>query len=390
MIFSLAAFFSILPITQGSHKPGMTLFLVIIFAIYAAFVLMLLFGWARSMEGSITGTSRVRKISVVIPFRNEVANLNKLLESLQAQTYPREDFEVILVDDHSDDAFQEQVEKRKSTLHTIRILNLQNTVGKKAALTLGIAKSKGEVIATTDADCVPAPDWLKEINHEFDLPSVKMAIGAVRLEGDSWFARMQSLEMASLIGTSGATLGWGFPSMCNGANLSFLRSAFDEVDGYQGNETVPSGDDEFLMRKFFARWKNGLRFLNRSGTVVATSAQKKMTSFVAQRLRWAGKWKHNSHKSTRLMALAVLFFHLVFIGSFFTLMVGLINWRSFGLMWAAKIFVEALFLFSVARFLEIRWRWSIFFLLQFVYSFYVVSIGFASQVVTPKWKGRAV
>lgn len=88
--------------------------------------------------------------------------------------------------------------------------------------------------------------------------------------------------------------------------------------------------------------------------------------------------------------MVVWLFHLVFLLMPFAAIFGYISWKLFFILAGAKIFVESLFLIPVANFLNVRWSWISFLVLQFVYSFYVISIGLVSQFMTSKWKGRKV
>jgi poly-beta-1,6-N-acetyl-D-glucosamine synthase len=365
----------------------MTLLFIVFISIYGAFVLFLLVGWERTRDQETTLNLSDPFISVVIPFRNEQNNLPGLLLDLKAQRHPN--FEVVLIDDHSTDLSRQIVEDAMEGFENARLISLDTSSGKKAALTEGIRQAKANIILTTDADCQFNKDWLSQVARSYD-ETAKMVIGSVRIKGDRFFGKLQSIEMASLTGTSGGTLGWGFPSMCNGANLSFKKSAFEEVGGYETNESIPSGDDDFLMRKFFDRYPLGIRFLTHRDSVVATHAQTTISAFVQQRLRWAGKWRHNSSASVKLLALSVLSFHLSLIAFSGLAAAGYISSKVFFYGMGARFFVEALFLFSVCRFLQVRWSWFAFLVLQFFYPVYVVSIGFASQWMSAEWKGRKV
>ncbi len=136
---------------------------------------------------------------------------------------------------------------------------------------LGVEKAGGEIIVTTDADCRLPIHWLQSIATSFHEGNVKMVFGGVRIKEDkSFFSKLQALEFCSLIGTGGAMAGLGIPILCNGANLAFLRSAFLEVKGYDGNLDIPSGDDEFLMRKIDRRFPGSIRFQPSEDSVVET------------------------------------------------------------------------------------------------------------------------
>jgi hypothetical protein len=199
---------------------------------------------------------------------------------------------------------------------------------------------------------------------------------------------MQSLEFSSLIGAGAATMSFGIPTMCNGANLAFRKEVFEEVNGYQGNETIASGDDEFLMRKIFKRYPDGIIFHDSPEGVVSTQPQQTLSQFISQRLRWAGKWKHHTDLSTKLLGLFIFIVHL----SVIILPVAYFMDPKRGDMLLtfllSKIILEYLFLHRVTSWLKIRWDWQSFILLQFLYPLYALSTGLMSLFVKPDWKGR--
>ena len=79
---------------------------------------------------------------------------------------------------------------------------MENDFGKKAAIEYSVAKSQGELIITTDADCLMGPDWLSSMIQPFHQPQTQMVLGAVKLVGDSLFQKMQSLEFSALMGVT--------------------------------------------------------------------------------------------------------------------------------------------------------------------------------------------
>jgi len=365
-------------------------FFAIVFLIYSISVLTLAFGWAKlNDQEKKKATISVRTISVVIAVRNESAHLPFLIQDIEQLSYPEGHFEIILVDDHSQDGSFELAKENVKISNSIVIKLEGKDQGKKAALRLGIAQASGEIIVTTDADCRLLPQWLSRINERFQNKELKLLTGLVRIDPErSIFNRLQSLEFSSLIGAGGATIGLGKPTMCNGANLAFLKSAFNEVNGYEGNENIPSGDDEFLMRKINARWKNSVGFMLDQDAIVSTSPAFSVTDWINQRLRWASKWKYNSSVFTRMTALTVLTFHLTFILFFGFILMDGFSARQVAILWGSKMFVEAVFLMPVHSSLKLRWSWISFLLLQFTYSFYVVSVGILSQIKSYEWKGR--
>jgi len=161
----------------------------------------MIFGWWSNSKPTLNAEQN--SIGVIVPFRNEANNLEKLVSSLQVQTYQK--FEVIFVNDHSEDDSIEIIKRLAAqTDLEWHLINLEEKEGKKAAIEAGIEFSNVELIVTTDADCWMGPDWLTHINEAFD-KNTNMVAGPVTLAGEkSLFDAWQQLEFSTLIGTGGA------------------------------------------------------------------------------------------------------------------------------------------------------------------------------------------
>jgi poly-beta-1,6-N-acetyl-D-glucosamine synthase len=369
---------------------GMTFIFILIFLSYLIAVFGLITGWIKAVAQPVPGVAKEKFISVIIPFRNEEKTIGQLIHDLQQQEYPRDKFEVILINDHSEDNSVNAINEELRGPISAKLMN--NTAhGKKSALTEGIGYAIGTIIVTTDADCRVKKGWIRSINNSFSDESIKMTFGAVRIEaGNALFGNMQALEFSSLIGSGASTTAFGFPTLCNGANLAFTKDAFTATGGYEGNEHIASGDDEFLMRKIEATYSNGIRFNNSSENVVTTYPQKTINSFLAQRIRWAGKWRHHDGTNSKLLAVYIFLFHLsVMLLPFFVIMGDISAYIMLGLL-LAKALVEFLFLRQVSSWLLVPWHWLSFFLLQLVYPIYAVGVALAALFKKTAWKGRAL
>jgi len=374
---------------QFNQKPAMTAFFITVFGIYFLFLILLLIGWNTSTTTERKESS-AHFLSIIIPFRNEEVNLFALVESLLKLDYPKEKFEVLLINDHSTDDSLNRARQLSDNYPNIKIVTPPSN-GKKNAIAYGVEISNGEIIVTTDADCEVPKEWLASINNQFQNRSICMVVGAVRVKSDnSFFSKLQAMEFSSLIGSAASSLSLGFPTMANGANLSYRKHAFVQVNGYDGNTQIASGDDEFLMRKVIKEFGvPSLKFLKDSNAVVTTGAQKSIADFLIQRIRWAGKWRHNSDFIIVVLSIFILLFQttcLAALGSLFfvqtnSLMLVLI---------IAKIFLEGLFLFFVSRFLKQKFYSHAFFLLQILYPVYVIVVGILSNLVRVSWKGRSI
>ncbi len=106
-------------------------------------------------------------ISVVIPTFNRCKNLDRCLEALYNQTLSADYFEVLVVDDGSIDETAESLQTWHSRWPRLRFFRQENA-GPAAARNLGIRNARSHVVAFTDDDCLPAPNWLEEIYRRFE------------------------------------------------------------------------------------------------------------------------------------------------------------------------------------------------------------------------------
>lgn len=359
--------------------------LACVFIVYYLMLIVFLVGWKKAtmtQSEDFRAGGKQPLISVVIAARNEERNIWNTLISLEQQEY--KPFEIIVVNDASED---ETVWVASHTgLENLKVVQNRG-IGKKHALATGIRAARGSIIVTTDADCSVSPQWLRLLRQEFRDPGTMMAFGGVRMEGDdSWFSILQQIEFSSLIGSGAATAALGTPTLCNGANLAFRKKAFAEVKGYEDNLDIPSGDDEFLMRKIHRRYPAGIRFMRDPQSVVSTKAQPDVHSFMNQRIRWASKWRYNSSPTASGLAVLVLILQIAFILNWVLLFTPQILPALFFM--AVKMILEAAFLLQVCRFLGTPWNWLAFFGLQIGYPVYVVATGVASFVAPFRWKNR--
>ncbi len=367
--------------------------------VYCLFTLLLWRAWRRIRvpAGPVPGTGRPF-FSVVVAARDEARHLPDLLHGLAQQDYPREGFEVLVVDDHStDDTARVVTEAAAHAGFPLRLLRLADYLPasagggnyKKKAIEYGVQSARGEWIVLTDGDCRVQPGWLASLAGCVRGKGVRMVSGPVAFDGErSAFEKMQTVEFASLIGSGAATLQMGLPTMCNAANLAFSREAFRAVDGYAGTADTATGDDLFLMHKLHARFPGGVVFLKNPGSVVYTRAKATWGAFYQQRKRWASKW--NLYQDWRVSAVAVAVF-----AANVSLPAGLAGYLSGALSpgWlllgtAARFAGEFAFLRDVLRFLGRGSRVGWILPVQLVYALYVVFFAIIAQKRGYVWKGR--
>ncbi|REE05730.1 glycosyltransferase [Marinoscillum furvescens] len=357
---------------------------------HVGFLLWAAYHWRR-VSVTEPHSAQNYQFSVLVPVRNESKNLPQLIDDLQHLQYPHAFFEVIVINDSSDDDTQLVAEnslKKTSLNYQVIDLGVLGETGKKRALTLGISKARFEHIITTDGDCSLPKSWLQAYADAYDQGDWAMLAGPVKMTGDSWFERVQAVEFAGLIGIGAASLASKNPGMCNGANLSYRKEIFLAVDGYQGNENIPSGDDEFLLQKVYRHAQGKVSFLKDRRAVVSTAAKPTFLSFINQRIRWSSKWRF--HKSWYVRLLAILVF-MDFFGVAWMLTVGL--WDiQFTVLIISVMGLRTLalrrFLYPVAQFLGVPRVNRVAVLLEIIYPFLVLFLGIASIFGKYSWKGR--
>lgn len=354
--------------------------------IHVLFFTILAFKWKRINHEV---SAEELGFSVLIPVRNEAQTIRGILECLSLQEYPKSKFEIIVIDDFSeDDTIQVLTKASNEFAMPVRVISLKNELekGKKHAISRGVEASRFDYIITTDADCKMGPHWISSYSKYFE--NNKMLAGPVSIEGASLFSRLQQLEFAGLIGFGAVTIEADNPSMCSGANLGFSKDAFIHVEGYQNNIHLPSGDDEFLLYNILKRYPGAASFIKDQRAVVTTQPHASLASFINQRTRWTSKWKH--HKNWKLQATAVLFFmdyfsililYLGMIFGWFDLLLGII---FLGLRFVA----EAIFILSINQFMGNKGGIVHLLALQFIYPFHVLLMGLKSIFGNYTWKGR--
>ena len=338
-------------------------------------------------------------ISVLVPARNEASRIGPLLDTLARQRYPPENFEVIVIDDHSTDGTAELVEQYP--FKNLRLLRLAGQLDpetdiqsyKKEALELGVKQARGTLILTTDADCEAPPYWLANHAAFHEATGAQLIAAPVLFHREkNLLQRFQSLDFIGMMAVTGAGIHSHFLYMANGANLSFTKAIFQQVGGYAGNRQYASGDDIFLIQKAAAWAPDKVAFLKSRDAVVHSLSMPDLKSFVNQRLRWGTK--NSSYKDWRITAVLGLVFLLCWfiLAMFLSLPVSGRYGVGLGLaLFAGKGLADYLLLSTAASFFDkpalLRGFWR----LEGMHVLYIALVGLLSVLVKRyEWKGRRV
>ena len=189
-------------------------------------------------------------VSVVLPIRNEAGHIEACLERLLAQDYPRDRFEVLVVDGRSDDGTRDVVQ-RVQARHPDAALwlldNPQRTV--PPALNVGIRAARGDVIVRMDGHAVPTADYLSACVGALARSGAANVGGAVVAEGATPFGQAVALATQHPLGAGDAKhrIGGAAGDVDTVPFGAFRREVFDKV-GLFDESLVRNQDYEFNVR----------------------------------------------------------------------------------------------------------------------------------------------
>ncbi len=366
--------------------------LYILLGIYFLLILALWLGYFKLKEVEKESYRPQTHFTICVPFRNEAKHLPGLLQSLSEINYPKNHFEIIMINDGSEDLSVQVIEnflQENNPEIDLKIIDNNRISGspKKDALYGAIGHSKYNWIVSTDADCTVSKDWLHCIDA-FILRSNKRFIAAPVAYSNvfsGFFNVFQQLDFLSLQGATMGGFGLKLPFLCNGANLAFAKADFLRLEGYDGNNDIASGDDVFLMQKFLDADRNRVGFLKSKNALVTTQPQESWRQLLNQRKRWAAKAGRYTNKFSLLVSWVVLLGNLAFVLALFYVK----NDPVLIYFLLAKILIDFMLIARSALFFKrSNTLWG-YIGSMILYPIFTIVVAIASQLGEYHWKGRA-
>lgn len=364
---------------------------IILAIFYFKFLIQIIFGLKKIRNNYCKGDEKPF-VSIIVPFRNESEVIVRCLKSLEAQNYPQEKYEILFIDDLSiDDSIQKIISaKQLSTTQILSVPNdFQKMSPKKRSIKFGVEKAKGEIIFTTDADCTNPKEWIAKMVSAFDEDTGLISAPVKFSESGNLFGKIQQLEFGGLVLSGAGLIGAGKPTISNAANIAFKKEAFNFVGGYDDNQHLASGDDEFLMQKIAKSNKYRVKFLFDANVVVETNPNKTLNGFIQQRKRWASKGLFYNDKR---LILKLILLYLFFLSLPIQLILGLSLNRLFIYSFAVSVLIKMVFEYIILRkgvqLLYSKMEFSVFVLSEILHIPYIILAAFAGAFGNFEWKGR--
>ncbi|MEM1042416.1 MAG: glycosyltransferase [Bacteroidota bacterium] len=349
-------------------------------------------------------------VTVIIPARDEEAVIERCLDAVFAGDYPEDRFEVLVVDDLSQDATPALVRRVMERVNRamvpagldedreaptrLHLLSMPENLDraqahKKRAIEKGIAHARGTVILTTDADCTVPPGWIGSMAATFG-DRTALVSGPVLYPTGGHAANVTALEFLGLVAVGAGAVGVGRPNLCNGANVAYRKAVFDALGGFSGIDHLTSGDDELLMQKIAYTTDWEVRFCPDPGAAVLTDAPENTSAFFEQRRRWASKGAHYEHPAVLAVVGTVYAFYLALLGGLLALPFAPALAGPLAAAAALKVLPEAALLGPACRHVGRGWLMAYFLPAQLLHIPYVVLMGAAGTLGGYTWKGRRI
>ncbi|WP_396170461.1 glycosyltransferase [Flavobacterium sp.] len=366
--------------------------LYLIAAIYVVFIAQLIYGFNKVKTFERTEVKPKTSFSIIVPFRNEAKNLPKLLKSISKLKYPKELFEIILVDDFSSDTSERiciQWRMANGLIESTLLENLRlSNSPKKDAISRAVPILKHEWMVTTDADCVVSKDWLLTLDNFIQQNNPEMVVGAVVYKTkNNWFHHFQQLDLMSLQGTTIGSFGIEKPFMCNGANFAYTKKFFQELGGFRGINSTASGDDVLLLQKAVAANSDKVLYLKNKEFIVKTKPVNDLFVLFMQRVRWASKTTSYKNVYAKSLAVVVLMMNLSLVLGFGFWVLGKIGIWNLSIVFFIKYIIDYILLYKSNQYLN-KGKFLLPLASSLVYPVFSSLVGVYSLFGSFTWKQR--
>ncbi len=331
--------------------------------------------------------------SILIPARNEGQNIGACIESILACHLTPLRYELIIIDDHSEDNTLEVIQSYNSEI--IKILELKDDIRikevnnsyKKAAINYGLSIAQYEYVIQLDADTIVPSDYFHIVEQKIREDNPDFIAGPVILSpAKSVIEQFQLLDYIGMMILTAAGIQSRQWHLANGANMIYRRSSMSTHDS-----DLASGDDIFAIQNFVKQGKK-VSFLKSAQASILSPPQPDLTSLVSQRIRWGTKNKYMKSPSMQLMMVIPfanacwILLHLIMIFFYTEWAISLLVGHLL-----IKMASDYLLLDEGTRFFDQRPSMKYFLPANLLHIPYLAIVGWLSLFVKKyNWKGRKV
>lgn len=369
------------------------IFPLVLGCIYFLFLTFLFLGFFKIKKTDKSGNYKPAFVSVIVAARNEEDNIISCLNSLLEQTYSKELYEIIIVDDNSTDktfSIVESIARKHNNVKLLKTSDNSKVTGKQRALDTGIRTSKGVFILTIDADCQAQPTWIEGIVKAYE-PDVGLVAGysIFKWNKDKGFLKkvfynLQHLDQLSLYAVSVGSISQGIAWTCTGNNLSYRRQLYDELGGFEA--LGMTGLEDNILIQWAGRHSNW-KIKALPSSIVYTKPMSTVSKFFAQRKRWSSS---NTQYRLSLVAFMVLTYLLYMFIPFMICLTlfGVIAYKILLIFLGLKVIPEFLLVSMALNLFHKQSLLKYFLLLQPIHLVYVLICGIFGLSNSFIWKGR--
>ena len=329
-------------------------------------------------------------VTVIIPCRNESEVISRLLTQLKAHRNTLPGLQVLVIDDHSEDQTLEII----SAFHDFQSFTLpDDKSGKKAAITFGVEKSSHDIILCLDADVnLPKDFSFQKISAFFQEKSdVHLLVFPIKIiPKNRFFGLIHLLEHFALSTYLISFSSMGFPFLAHGACMAFRREKFIQVDGFEGNLEISSGDDTFLLEKIKKLNQNAVSAATDLFAPVETNSVSTFKQFLAQRIRWASKFNKGERGLNFCLAIIIGLTNIWMLFSTILVFINVVPLKTYFIQLGIKFLIDFLLLILSANYFRQKRYLTGFPIFYWFYPLLAVWIIFAVFFVPVKWKGRKI
>jgi len=359
--------------------------LFVLLAIYICALIWMAIGFSRTAP--LSGSLAPVNITIIVCARNEEKNIGRCLRGILAQQFTGR-IQLLVINDASSDNTVAQAELALAGSRiNYKVVTNPVKKGKKQCITYAVQLAEHELVVLRDADTfVTSEKWLREISDMHVRTGAGLIIGPVAIAdnyGLLW--ALQAIENNVLAVLACGSAHFHRPFLCSGANLAFTKKSFAVAGGFNSHRHIASGDDVLLMEDVK---KAGLpvHYLKSPHALVYTYPAWSLKSLVAQRIRWAAKFRHNDN-FLNLFVAALTF--LVNLSWLFCLVAAYIDpaFKEEAMLFILiKISTDLLLLFLASGFIKNkRLEWYAL-PVACVYPVYAVMVSIGTLVTKPNWK----